>query len=105
MNITPKIFRATADFTVGTESYATGDVVPADSRHIERLIAYGFVKADKKADGGIVDDAALTLIGNGDPESFTPSAGETVVPTKTTKTTKTPTTNEPKKEGSDDAAG
>ena len=25
MNITPKTFRATADFTVGTESYAIGD--------------------------------------------------------------------------------
>lgn len=68
MNITPKTFRATADFTVGTESYAIGDVVPADSRHIERLIAYGYAAADG-------------------PKS------------------KTPTTNEPKKEGSDDAAG
>lgn len=46
MNIKPKTFRATVDFIIGTESYATGDVVPAGP-NLARLIDYGYVAADE----------------------------------------------------------
>lgn len=60
MNITPKIFRATVDVTVGRESYAAGDVVPSGP-HLPRLIAYGFAVAESKTTNtkkeGSADDA------------------------------------------------